>query len=96
MQNPAISVIADDETLSAFCERTLAIYPGSLVTLVIVGLEKYFRWALFLTLHMFRDMLIRTHVVLDFHVIVFFCLQRCQTHSNKTISKCSSGFQFLR
>lgn len=55
MQNPAISVIADDETLSAFCERTLAIYPGRVVTLVIVGLEKYFRWALFLTLHMFLD-----------------------------------------
>lgn len=53
MQNPAISVIADDETLSAFCERTLAIYPGRVVTLVIVGLEKYFRWTLFLTLHMF-------------------------------------------
>lgn len=43
MQNPAISVIADDETLRAFCERTLAIYPGRVVTLVIVGLEKYFR-----------------------------------------------------
>lgn len=54
MQNPAISVIADDETLRAFCERTLVIYPGRVVTLVIVGLEKYFRWALFLTLHIYN------------------------------------------
>jgi len=44
MQNPAISVIADDETLSAFCERILDIYQGNVVTLVIMGLEKYFRY----------------------------------------------------
>ncbi|KAJ7386270.1 crossover junction endonuclease eme1 [Desmophyllum pertusum] len=43
MQYPAISVITDDETLSTFCERLLTIYPGKIITLVILGLEKYFR-----------------------------------------------------
>ena len=43
MQNPAISVIADDETLLTFCERALIIYPGKIITIVVIGLEKYFR-----------------------------------------------------
>lgn len=43
MQNPTISVIADDETLLAFCERALTIYPGKIITIVVLGLEKYFR-----------------------------------------------------
>lgn len=43
MQNPAISIIADDETLLTFCERALTIYPGKIITIVVLGLEKYFR-----------------------------------------------------
>lgn len=45
-QNPAISVIADDETLLTFCERALTIYPGRIITIVVLGLEKYFRCVL--------------------------------------------------
>ena len=48
MQNPVLSVITDDETLSGFCERTLDILPDDkVITLVIMGLEKYFRCVLF-------------------------------------------------
>ena len=46
MQNPAISIIADDETLVTFCERALTIYPGKIITIVVLGLEKYFRCVL--------------------------------------------------
>jgi len=43
MQNPAVSVIADEETLLTFCERALTVYPGKIITIVVLGLEKYFR-----------------------------------------------------
>lgn len=43
MQNPTISVIADEETLCTFCERALSNYPGKIITIVVLGLEKYFR-----------------------------------------------------
>ncbi|XP_078346249.1 uncharacterized protein LOC144631640 [Oculina patagonica] len=43
MQNPTISVIADEETLCTFSERALAIYPGKIITIVVLGLEKYCR-----------------------------------------------------
>lgn len=43
MQNSCISTIDDNESLVNYCERVLQIYAEKVVTLVIMGLEQYFK-----------------------------------------------------
>ena len=43
MQSSCISTIDDNESLVNYCERVLQIYADKVVTLVIMGLEQYFK-----------------------------------------------------
>lgn len=43
MQNSCISSIDDNESLANYCERVMQIYAEKVVTLVIMGLEQYFK-----------------------------------------------------
>ncbi|XP_068760548.1 crossover junction endonuclease EME1-like isoform X2 [Montipora capricornis] len=43
VQSTVITITDDNESLAAFCERILEIYAGKVVTLVILGLEEYFK-----------------------------------------------------
>ncbi|XP_068674792.1 crossover junction endonuclease EME1-like isoform X2 [Montipora foliosa] len=43
VQSTVITITDDNESLAAFCERILESYAGKVVTLVILGLEEYFK-----------------------------------------------------